>query len=101
VDPDARLLSFAGLKDDVAVGEDHRRGVGFEAFEDFERTGVEDFGERVVDKEKREGQQLNGHRKWPSQSRRRPQTVLTVSCRSDSDRTAGWLWVLELQVPEL
>ncbi|HET6327506.1 MAG TPA: hypothetical protein VFG04_22680, partial [Planctomycetaceae bacterium] len=29
--PDASLLGFAGLEDDVAVGEDHRWSVGLEA----------------------------------------------------------------------
>ena len=73
--PDARLLGFAGLEDDVAVGEDHRRGVGLEAFEDFQGAGVEDFGERVVDQPEREGQQLHFVRVFDSVLLQCPQVV--------------------------
>src|SRR5262249_43531817 len=54
----ARAVDFAGLEDDVAVGEDDDRAPLFEVVDDVEGGWVEPIGERIVNEVVRDGEQV-------------------------------------------
>ena len=49
---DARMRDFARLEDDIAVGQDHGRSKIAEPLEHRDRTGIQPFGERIIEEER-------------------------------------------------
>src|SRR4029077_11917248 len=55
----ARAFNLARLKNHVAIGKDYGLSPRAESLNHVKRSGIETIGERVVDQERRHGQQVN------------------------------------------